>query len=159
MKTAKLTQEQLDRIVMQELKKMVQQGAVEDIPNAEEVEAEDLADTLEKKIDVYKAMQVEENRLIKRVKQIRENRKKMKQKIFDSLSLERVKRRDHHYGTHAAWQDRRNIVCEGRIWQWSQIKSHSADGIVYRVSNLQGRVYRCHCQRIGKFNGDRGNRR
>jgi hypothetical protein len=97
-----LTLEQLDRVVMEELKKMVKHAAVEDVPEPDEVEAGDLADTLEKKVDLYKAMKVEETRLITRIKKIRENRMKIKQKIFDSLSLE-LKGIDH--GTHAAWQN------------------------------------------------------
>ena len=80
-----LTQEQRDRVVMEELKKMVKHTAVEDVPEPDEVDAGDLADTLEKKVDLYKAMKVEENRLITRIKKIRENRMKIKQKIFDSL--------------------------------------------------------------------------
>lgn len=66
----KLTSRFLKKIVLEEIDKM------EPLASAEEVDADDFADTLEKKIDYVKALKIEESRLLNRLKKIREQKEK-----------------------------------------------------------------------------------
>jgi hypothetical protein len=74
----KLTSSQLRKIIEEEANKF---GDEEDVEKAaaetEEVDADEFADTLDKKIDYVKALKIEEARLIKRIKKIRESKAKV----------------------------------------------------------------------------------
>lgn len=69
----KLTSKTLKRIIKEEAAKFGREGDVEDV-DAEETDADEFADSLEKKIDYVKALKVEETRLLKRLKRIRESK-------------------------------------------------------------------------------------
>jgi hypothetical protein len=82
MKTAKLTTTLLNRIIKEEVAKF---GAEEDTEkrakDTEEVDADDLADSLEKNIDFMHALKIEEARLIARLAKIKEQRQNTLKKI------------------------------------------------------------------------------
>lgn len=71
----KLTSRLLNKIIREELSKF---GAMEDVASrandTEETEADEYADTLEKKIDYVKALKIEEARLNRRLARIKETR-------------------------------------------------------------------------------------
>lgn len=72
----KLTRNLLKRIVIEEMAKFGDGREVEDAANdAEEVDADEYADTLEMGIDYVKACKVEEARLIKRLAKVQENKR------------------------------------------------------------------------------------
>jgi hypothetical protein len=71
----RITSTFLKRIVLEEMDKM------KPLADAEEVDADGLADTLEKKIDYVKALKIEESRLLKRLKKIREQKVKTMKSI------------------------------------------------------------------------------
>jgi hypothetical protein len=69
----KLTSTLLKKIVMQEVAKFKAAKSTEDAAKeADEVEASEFADTLENPFNYYKALGLEEARLVKRLKRIRE---------------------------------------------------------------------------------------
>lgn len=72
----KLTPKDLKKIIEEEAAKFGDEKDVEDV-DAEETDADEFADSLEKKIDYVKALKVEEARLVKRLKKIRENKAKI----------------------------------------------------------------------------------
>lgn len=91
-KSIALTESKLKRLVMEELAKLT--GKLEDIEKvkAEEVEASDYADTLEKDIDIYKAMKIEEAKLrqtrralAKRAKTVSEAKQRAKKRVLRKL--------------------------------------------------------------------------
>lgn len=81
MKSVKLTPQLLRQIIEEEVNKSF--GDMEDVDkrakDTEETDADELADSLEKKIDYAKALKVEEARLVKRLATIRETRKRVLQ--------------------------------------------------------------------------------
>lgn len=79
----KLTTEYLRTMIIEEMrKKFGKPKSTEDAAKeTKEVSADELADTVEKKIDYVKALKIEESRLIKRLSQI----KKEKQKIVEGI--------------------------------------------------------------------------
>lgn len=86
MKTKKLTREMLKRIVLDEAEKFGKMADVESAASdADEVDADEYADTLEKKIDYCKALKIEESRLIKRLRRVRENRKRAAKAIVQKI--------------------------------------------------------------------------
>lgn len=76
----------LKRIIEEEASKF---GEEEDVVDAakdtDEVDADEFADSLEKKIDYEKALKIEETRLRKRFKKIREARIKNRKAIVKGL--------------------------------------------------------------------------
>lgn len=78
----KLTKEGLRKIVMEELGKF---GAVRDTEKVaketEEVEAGEMADTLEKHVDMMKALKIEEGKLRARLLKIQEQKNVLAKKI------------------------------------------------------------------------------
>ncbi len=83
MKSVKLTPQLLRQIIEEEVSKGF--GDMEDVEKrakeTDETDADELADSLGKKIDYAKALKVEEARLIKRLANIRETR----QRVLKSL--------------------------------------------------------------------------
>ena len=72
----KLTSTLLKRIIMQEVAKFGKERSTEDAAgDADEVEADEYADTLENPHNYYKALGLEEARLVKRLNKIREAKK------------------------------------------------------------------------------------
>tara|TARA_B100001250_G_scaffold400423_1_gene410944 strand:+ start:601 stop:891 length:291 start_codon:yes stop_codon:yes gene_type:complete len=91
-KVTKMSMKALRRLVLEEAAKMT--GELQDVEKvkAEEVEAGDLADTLEQDIDLYKAAKIKEARLRKQYKQtvqklrkLRETRQKARRRILRKL--------------------------------------------------------------------------
>lgn len=79
-KVTRLTPELLRRVVKEEVSKFGKLRSTEDAAkDAEEVEAGDLADTLEKHIDMMKALKIEENRLKARLAKVQEQKAKLAQ--------------------------------------------------------------------------------
>lgn len=76
----KLTEKQLKKIVKEEMTSFGKEIPVEDV-KAEETEADDLADTLEKDIDMLKVLKIKEAKLVESLKKVR----RMKDKIKKSL--------------------------------------------------------------------------
>lgn len=87
MKTKTLTNSMLRRIIEEEVSKgfgdMEQPEDVAD--ETDEVEADEYADSLEKQIDYIKALKIEEKRLVKRLGDIRESRRRAVSKITKTL--------------------------------------------------------------------------
>jgi len=82
----KLTKNLLKKIVLEEMAKFGDGREVEDASNdAEEVEADELANTLEKDIDYVKACKVEEARLVRRLSRIKENKTRAIKKILRKI--------------------------------------------------------------------------
>ena len=82
-----LTIEGLKAIIQQEAAKFGKPGDVEDAPkDTTEVDADEYADTLEKKIDMVSALKIEENRLNRRLKQIGETKAKLMKSIKEGTS-------------------------------------------------------------------------
>lgn len=82
----KLTSAMLRKIIMEEAAKFGKERSVKDAAkDTEEVDADGFADTLEKKIDFEKALKLEETRLLKRVKRIREARRRVRRDIVKGL--------------------------------------------------------------------------
>jgi hypothetical protein len=82
MSQVKLTPKLLKRIIDEEVAKF---GDMEDVEkrakDTEETEADEYADALEKHIDYVKALKIEEGRLVKRLKTIRETKQRFLKKI------------------------------------------------------------------------------
>lgn len=72
----KLTSRLLQRIIEEEVSKF---GKMEDVEKveADETDADEYADTLEKKLDFMKALKIEEMRLRRRLTKITETRKRL----------------------------------------------------------------------------------
>ena len=78
----KLTPRLLKQIIEEEAAKFGKMTDTEDAANdAEETDADEFADTLEKQVDFVKALKIEENRLVKRLAQIREAKIRVAKKI------------------------------------------------------------------------------
>jgi hypothetical protein len=77
----KLTSDMLKKIVLQEVAKFKAARSTEDAASdADEVEADEFADTLENPHNYYKALGLEEARLVKRLNRIREAKKALRKK-------------------------------------------------------------------------------
>jgi hypothetical protein len=75
----KLTPQLLNRLIKEELGKMLDvEKAAKD---TEEVDADEFADSLEKKIDYLSALKIEEGRLVARLKKLQET----KQRVMKSI--------------------------------------------------------------------------
>lgn len=90
--TQKMTSSALRRFVMKEAAKL--SGELEDVSKtkAEEVEADEYADTLEQDLDIYKAMKIKEARmrrqyrkLVREARRVRKNKNLAKKKILRRL--------------------------------------------------------------------------
>lgn len=88
MKTMKLTPQLLKKIIEEEVSKNF--GEMEDTEDrakdAEETDADEYADALEKHIDYMKALKVEEGRLTKRLAKIREAKQRTLKKIAGKVA-------------------------------------------------------------------------
>jgi len=91
-KVVKLTTPLLKKIVLEEVEKMKleEADALETVEShaddADELDdAGDYADTLEKKIDFYKANKVKEQRILRNLKSLRENQARLKAEIAKKL--------------------------------------------------------------------------
>tara|TARA_Y100000593_G_scaffold88815_1_gene171807 strand:+ start:2840 stop:3154 length:315 start_codon:yes stop_codon:yes gene_type:complete len=91
-KVQKMTARELRNFVMKEAAAL--SGDLEDVTKvkAEEVEADEYADTLEQDIDMYKAMKVQEakilkqyQKIVKEARKIRRNKKIAKKRILRKL--------------------------------------------------------------------------
>ena len=80
----KLTRQLLNKIIMQEMAKFGPMKDTEDV-KAEETDADELADSLENKIDYAKALKVEEKRLQRRLARISEARRRVMKSITGSV--------------------------------------------------------------------------
>ena len=76
----KLTSRMLKRIVSEEMSGFGPMGRPED-EHAEEVDADEYAETLEKHVDHVKALKIEEARLARRIKRIKEQRTALLRKM------------------------------------------------------------------------------
>jgi len=82
----RITPKFLKKIIIDEARKLrletLEQGK-DDVESttADEVEADEFADTLEKEIDFIKALKIKEARLVKNLKKIRERKNKMRRRI------------------------------------------------------------------------------
>ena len=90
-KVVKLDARLLKQLVLEEVKKMQlkEADALETVESrgddADEVDADDYADTLEKKIDFYKANKVKEQRILRNLKSLRETQSRLKSEIAKKL--------------------------------------------------------------------------
>ena len=91
-KTRKLTPSVLRRIVLEEKARLMETsdpiaGGVTDVEKVspDEVDADSLADTLEKDIDHLKVLKVHEQRLRKKLRRIQEARRKVRQNLLRKL--------------------------------------------------------------------------
>jgi hypothetical protein len=81
-KTVKLTPMLLKKIVTEEVAKFGDMKSTEDAAKeTEEVDADEFADTLEKKVDFMKALKIEESKLTKRLTVIREKINRIKKTL------------------------------------------------------------------------------
>jgi regulator of replication initiation timing len=91
----KLTSTVLKRIIAEEVAKFQEaklfgdMESVEDV-DAEEVDASEYADSLEHHIDHYKALGLEEARLVKRLSQIQEAKKTVAKKVAQKKATKKV---------------------------------------------------------------------
>tara|TARA_B100000131_G_scaffold103672_1_gene100669 strand:+ start:152 stop:442 length:291 start_codon:yes stop_codon:yes gene_type:complete len=90
--TKKLTPSLLRRLVLQERRRMVETSdpvasGVEDPAkvSAEEVDAEDLAGSLEKDLDHLKALKVKESKLRRELSKVHEARKRLGRRLLKAL--------------------------------------------------------------------------
>ena len=79
----KLTPAVLKNLILDEASKLGKMKDVEDV-KAKEVDADEFADSLEKKIDYVKALKIEETRLRRRLAQIAETRTRIVRSLTDS---------------------------------------------------------------------------
>lgn len=78
----KLTTDLLKKIILQEVAKFKAEKSTEAAAKeADEVEASEYADTLENPHNYYKALGLEEARLVKRLKRIRETKAALKRNV------------------------------------------------------------------------------
>lgn len=83
----KLTPMLLRKIIEEEVSKFGDMEDVEDKKNqAEETDADEQADALEKHIDYVKALKVEESRTVKRLARIRETKQRVLRKIATKIA-------------------------------------------------------------------------
>ena len=75
----RLTNQLLRRIIEEEVEKFGKMEKVEDV-KAEETDADELANALEKKLDFLKALKIEEARLRRRLDRITETRRRLARK-------------------------------------------------------------------------------
>jgi hypothetical protein len=75
----KLSVEILRKLVKEEMSKFGDMTPTEEV-KAEETDADEFADALEKKIDIVKALDLEESRLQRRLKKIQEQRRRLSKK-------------------------------------------------------------------------------
>ena len=84
-----LTPRLLRKIVLEEKRKMQEtlESGVEDIEkvSAEEVDADELAGSLEKDIDFMKALKISESKLSKKLRRVREVKKKLRRRVLRRL--------------------------------------------------------------------------
>lgn len=95
----KLTTTVLKKIIAEEVAKLQEEksmkgfgdmGSVEDAAkDADEVDADELADSLEHHVDHYKALGLEEARLTKRLSQIQEAKKKLAKKVAEKKAVKK----------------------------------------------------------------------
>ena len=88
MTVKKLTSSMLRKIIREEaLKGFGATRDVEDVADdTKEVDADEMADALEKRIDYVKALKIEEKRLVKRLMKLREAKKVHLKKIVSTVS-------------------------------------------------------------------------
>jgi hypothetical protein len=78
----KLTPQMLKQLVEEEMKHFGKGEETEDAPkDTEEVDADEYADSLEKKIDYVKALKIEEARLLKRLAQVQKKKALVRESI------------------------------------------------------------------------------
>ena len=89
-KHVKLTPALLRKLVLQEKKKLQEtlEAGEEDVADVkpEEVDAADLADSLEKDIDWVKALDIQETLLKRKMKKVSEARKRLKKNISKKIT-------------------------------------------------------------------------
>lgn len=86
MSVKKLTSGLLRNIIEEEIAKFGKVVSTEErAKKTEEVDADEFADSLEKHIDYVKALKIEESRITKRLKRIREAKAKAIKKIANTL--------------------------------------------------------------------------
>lgn len=77
----KVTRKLIDQLVREEFAKMTDVEKTK----AKEVKPGDEAENLEKHVDMMKALKIEEGRLEKRLRVVREQRSKLRKTIVDSI--------------------------------------------------------------------------
>jgi hypothetical protein len=77
----KLTSKVLRKIIEEEAAKFTRDTPEEASKDAEETEADEYADSLEKHVDMLKALKIEETRLTRRMKRISEQKRILAKKI------------------------------------------------------------------------------
>ena len=86
----KLTPRMLKRMVLQEkrrLRETLEQGEEDPTKvDAEEADADEQADTLEKDIDYIKVLKIEERKLRKKLRRVNEAKKKLRRRVIRKLS-------------------------------------------------------------------------
>jgi hypothetical protein len=91
-KRIKLTPKLLRKIVLEERERILEsdpiEAGIDDVKkvDAEEMDADEQQDTLAKDIDHMKALKIEEARLVKRFKMVREAKKRLKTRVIKQLS-------------------------------------------------------------------------
>jgi hypothetical protein len=81
-KIVTLTPALLKKIVTEEVSKFGDMKSTEDVAKeTQEVDADEFADTLEKKIDFMKALKIEESRLTKKLRIVREKLSRVKKTL------------------------------------------------------------------------------
>lgn len=81
-RTVKLSPALLKKIVIEEASKFGSMKSTEDAAKeTEEVDADEFADSLEKKVDFMKALKIEETKLLNRLKVIREKINRVKKTL------------------------------------------------------------------------------
>lgn len=83
MQRIKLTSKMLRKIVAEEMRGFGKMAQPEDM-HAEEVDADGYAETLEKHVDHAKALKMEEARLARRLRHIREQRAALVKRLIDT---------------------------------------------------------------------------
>ena len=91
-KRIKLTPKLLRKIVLEERERILEsdpiEAGIDDVEkvDAEEKDADEQQDTLAKDIDQMKALKIEEARLVKRFKMVREAKQRLKTRVIKQLS-------------------------------------------------------------------------
>jgi|TARA_B110000467_G_C18308988_1_gene476680 hypothetical protein len=91
-KRIKLTPKLLRKIVLEERERILEsdpiEAGIDDVEkvDAEEKDADEQQDTLAKDIDHMKALKIEEARLVKRFKMVREAKQRLKTRVIKQLS-------------------------------------------------------------------------
>ena len=91
-KRIKLTPKLLRKIVLEERERILEsdpiEAGIDDVEkvDAEEKDADEQQDTLAKDIDHMKALKIEEARLVKRFKIVREAKKRLKSRVIKQLT-------------------------------------------------------------------------